>query len=766
MLVASRLLAFVSFGIAAASPLATTTFRVHELRSAVPSGYTEIGPASPQTTLSLRLALAQSDPEGVADALYRVSNPDSDSYGQYLSREEVESFVAPTSDTVIAVNSWLAENNLTATSISSAGDWLSVDVPVAKANGLFNTNFTLFKHTATGGETVRTLEYSLPGSLQGHVDLVHPTISFPVPITRFAPAPGSKRRRSAAFASPKLVSRDIDSACANGTVPACVQVLYDIPLTPAVHKDPRLGVTGFFGNSAHYAWLETFLETFRPDMDPATNFSVVGIDGGSNDQNVPSVSEGELDIQYTVGLATDVPVTYYFIGIDNQDGDLDGFLDEANVLLALDQPPQVLSTSYGFAESNLPFSLVDRLCQAYAQLGARGTTLLFGAGDGGADCAADGSDRFGPTFPSDCPFVTSVGGTQSFSPEEAWIGSSGGFSNYYSRPAYQDAAVSAYLAAHGQENAARWNASGRGFPDVAAKADDVIIYESVFFHGAGTSASTPIIASIVALLNDRLASVGRPPLGFLNPWLYKEGYKAFTDITTGNSSVQCPGDVPLHQINATEGWDPSAAGDPKARRSLAGGGTAPSEVQVLTFSLSPSSTRLAESLFNLSLLIEVYADDTFAFSLETLPSVSNELLRGLAEHTRPTDAVLSFTLSHTRRSPSLSLKASPTPSAASVLPPPTFTPEAVSAAWLSSLRLSLASCLTVDVLPRIAKLTPAGAAQLASDLRYLSNTVMALNVESPELEKWREWVDVDMRRARRNSKRRKRALHWARKRTQ
>ncbi len=67
----------------------------------------------------------------------------------------------------------------------------------------------------------------------------------------------------------------------------------------------------------------------------------------------------ELDIQYTVGLATDVPVTYYFIGIDNQDGDLDGFLDEANVLLALDQPPQVLSTSYGFAESNLPFSLVE-----------------------------------------------------------------------------------------------------------------------------------------------------------------------------------------------------------------------------------------------------------------------------------------------------------------------------------------------------------------------------------------------------------------------
>lgn len=52
-------------------------------------------------------------------------------------------------------------------------------------------------------------------------------------------------------------------------------------------------------------------------------------------------------------------MTYYFLGIDNQDGDLDGFLDEANVLLGLDTPPQVLTTSYGFSESDLSFPLVE-----------------------------------------------------------------------------------------------------------------------------------------------------------------------------------------------------------------------------------------------------------------------------------------------------------------------------------------------------------------------------------------------------------------------
>ncbi|KAI0349765.1 family S53 protease-like protein [Trametes cingulata] len=551
----SALLSLLPLAIAAANPLATSsaTFQVHELRAAAPSEFTEIGPASPETTLSLRLALAQNDANGLVDAVYRVSDPDSPSYGQYLSKDEVEAFVAPQSASVDAVNAWLRENGLNATPLSPAGDWLGIQLPVSKANDMFKANFSIFRHTATGTEAVRTLAYSLPEALQGHVDLVHPTVSFPVPFAR-----------SAASAQPentttyhKAVRRDLASVCANGTIPACLQELYQIPLTPAVNKENQLGVTGFFGNSAHYAWLETFLETYRPDMDPATNFSVVGIDGGSNDQDAPSVSEGELDIQYTVGLATNVPVTYYFIGVHNQDGDLDGFLDEANVLLALDQPPQVLTTSYAFSESTLSFALTDKLCQAYAQLSARGTTILYASGDSGVGCAPDNRTNFEPTFPSNCPFVTSVGGTQSFSPEEAWTGSSGGFSNYYARPSYQDSAVSSYLSKHGDVNQGRFNASGRAFPDIAAKADNFVIYEAgIFFHIQGTSAASPTVASIIALINDRLASKGRPPLGFLNPWLYKEGYKAFTDINTGNSSVRCSQNDTLRGFEAVDGWDP------------------------------------------------------------------------------------------------------------------------------------------------------------------------------------------------------------------
>ena len=46
------------------------------------------------------------------------------------------------------------------------------------------------------------------------------------------------------------------------------------------------------------------------------------------------------------------------------------------------------------------------------------------------------------------------------------------------------------------------------------------------------------------------------------------------------------------------------------------------------------------------------------------------------------------------------------------------------------------------MLPRIARLTPAGAAQLASDLAYLANIAAALNVDAPALERWRALAEL------------------------
>ena len=59
-----------------------------------------------------------------------------------------------------------------------------------------------------------------------------------------------------------------------------------------------------------------------------------------------------LDIQYTVGLATGVPVNFISVGSQYKDGADGGFLDVIQALLADPLPPTVLSTSYGLNTEN------------------------------------------------------------------------------------------------------------------------------------------------------------------------------------------------------------------------------------------------------------------------------------------------------------------------------------------------------------------------------------------------------------------------------
>ena len=137
----------------------------------------------------------------------------------------------------------------------------------------------------------------------------------------------------------------------------------------------------------------------------------------------------------------------------------------------------------------------------------------------------------------------------------------------YARPAYQESAVSSYLRALGNESRGLYNRHGRGYPDVAAQGVDLMVVNEGFSEPvSGTSASTPIFASVVALLNDARISAGKAPLGFLNPWLYSVGLEGFNDILTGNSTG-CEGVSPETGkpdgpkifdagFNAIKGWDP------------------------------------------------------------------------------------------------------------------------------------------------------------------------------------------------------------------
>lgn len=86
-MVAAGILFASLFALTCGKPLSRRMLR-HDAREDIPSGFVQNGAASPDTTLKLRLALVQSDPAGLEQALYDVSTPSSALYGQHLTQEE------------------------------------------------------------------------------------------------------------------------------------------------------------------------------------------------------------------------------------------------------------------------------------------------------------------------------------------------------------------------------------------------------------------------------------------------------------------------------------------------------------------------------------------------------------------------------------------------------------------------------------------------------------------------------------------------------
>jgi tripeptidyl-peptidase-1 len=66
----------------------------------------------------------------------------------------------------------------------------------------------------------------------------------------------------------------------------------------------------------------------------------------------------------------------------------------------------------------------------------------------------------------------------------------------------------------------------------------------------GTSASAPIFASIINLLNEERLEKGKGPIGFLNQIIYKHP-EMFNDVTVGGN----PG-CGTEGFPASPGWDP------------------------------------------------------------------------------------------------------------------------------------------------------------------------------------------------------------------
>ncbi|KAJ7090777.1 family S53 protease-like protein [Mycena belliarum] len=541
----------------AAVAVASATMVVHESRAVAPEGFVRQGAAAADEMLTLRVALAANNLAGLEEKLMSVSTPGSPDFRQWLSMDEVKAFMQPSQETVTAFNAFATANGLTPTVISPNGDWVAITLPVAQANKLFAAQFDVFAHPRLAAPITRTLSVSLPAALAGHVDVVHPTTEFVLPGARLAPA---DMHRALGPLERRAPAASCNSSVATGVVtPACLQALYGVPATAATASSGNaLLVTAYEQQFAQKADLADFLKLLRPDVPSTTTFTLLSTDGGVNTQNPNDAGvEADLDIQYTTGTATGVPIQFLSVGGNNFATSL---LDTTTFLDGVANPPTVMTTSYGSTESSFGSTMATKVCNGYMALGSRGISVIFASGDGGVRGNHDtdsvcNNNAFMPVFPAACPFVTAVGSTQGFGPERAINFTGGGFSSVFPAPAYQAAAVASFLARVPAGFRGTFNRAGRGYPDVALQGWNFeIVTGGAAGLVGGTSASAPTFAGIVSLINDRLVAAGRPVLGFLNPFLYSTAAGAFTDITIGhNSGFVCPASAVA--FDAVAGWD-------------------------------------------------------------------------------------------------------------------------------------------------------------------------------------------------------------------
>jgi tripeptidyl-peptidase-1 len=554
----------------------------------VPRRWTETRRPDSGHKIALRIGLKQGSFSDLERQLYEVSDPDHQSYGQHLKAEQVHKLLEPSGETLDQVHEWLADNGVgkSALRYSSARDWITVTLPVVDIEQILNTKYSVYRHE-DGSEVVRTPKWSLPLHLHDHIDTIQPTTSwFRAKPKAFALKVDTLEDQKPAT---KLYSNgSVSDVCVwDHVTPTCLRTLYGTIDYQTQSNDTNImGLVDYLGESNNRNDTYQFLSEYRPEAKSgAYDFKFDSIANGTTSQVYTNQTiedqtnvEGNLDVQAMLGIGWPTKLIAYTVGgsppylpdaATTSDSNepylvwLEHLLSQSD-----DELAKVISTSYDDDEQTVPPSYARRVCNDMAQLGARGVSLLFASGDDGVGFSGycttnDGTNRssFLPEFPSSCPFITSVGATMNFTPEVVAYNpsndyaSGGGFSSYFSRPLYQDGVVDAYVESLGGRDAQYYNASGRGYPDVAGQGFAYAeVWNSRDVRVSGTSASTPAISAIFALVNDALLAAGKSPLGFLNPWLYKRGHKAFTDITSG-SAVGCSELGDGLGFPAKEGWD-------------------------------------------------------------------------------------------------------------------------------------------------------------------------------------------------------------------
>jgi len=429
----------------------------------------EIGRTDPWKPITLSFAIRQQNVDLLIDTLMAVSTPSNDRYGDFLNKQQIFNMLAPKKESINAVTSWIKSLNVDDKDIISwteNSDIIKLKTTISFAEALLNCEYYDYQSAFNKDIIVSRVrigtDYDIPAYLADHLDLVLPTHRFPAikPRLRFG---------------------------ARQVTPTSLRALYNLGTATGSASNNSVAVASFIEQYYSSDDLEKLWKNYNIEACTVTNVP--------SNQKSGYKLEAELDTQYMSSMGEKIPMTVWYT-----QGTFENALMEwtTNVLNAT-SPPLLFSVSYGSTEQTYGGAYISRLNTNLAAMGTRGITVMFASGDSGAGGGCT-TGPFQPDYPASSPYVTAVGGvtggTQGQEPlgESVWIDGGGGFSNYAPIQSYQTSAVNTYLTtANGLPDKTKYNATGRGFPDIAAQSVDFVIVVDGRDEGvSGTSCAKDI----------------------------------------------------------------------------------------------------------------------------------------------------------------------------------------------------------------------------------------------------------------------------------
>lgn len=522
--------------------------------------------------------------------LLDVSDPTSANYGQHWTPEQVVDTFAPEEETINAVKAWLIDSGISEDRIelTLSRNFLRMNLTIAEVENLLKTEYGVFEHKENGKRALAVEEYSVPAHIQRHIDYITPTLQAteltknkprdnPTALRvwkqppKFTDAPPDTPPLQIPGLPQPLQRRDTPgvsslvydlSVCGTYITRACIQQLYNMPNGSL--STSSLAVFELFDQSFVAYDLLLYLYNFVTSQNYAISPHVYvmndtvftpGVVGGPT-------GEGDLDVQLAQGIVYPLDIWWY------QANNMDVFFDavDSSYCSVTSAGPcgstplaSVISISWGWYESIGDASQI-RVCNEFMKLGLLGTTVLFSSGDSGVGSSCT---TFRVLESASCPYVTAVGATQlangsSISTPEvasnSYWSTGGGFSNIWPLPSWQASAMKTYYASYAPSyTSAQFNNSQkvRGYPDISAIGHNILTVSNTgSLLADGTSASAPIVAGLITLINQQRLAKGKSTVGFINPVLYANP-GAMNDIVSGNN----PG-CGTNGFSAVPGWDP------------------------------------------------------------------------------------------------------------------------------------------------------------------------------------------------------------------